>query len=276
MRRSVWLWIIAIVVTAFSAHWQRASGPTYALPVSARLGATTFRGALDRTHAGPGDHRVELGQVPADVSGTLEWKRFRSTDPWTAVPLRREGESLVGELPHQGIGGKLWYRLRLVREGDSALIPTAGPATLRFRQHVPPWLLVPHILFMLAALLYSTRAGLEVFDPRGNVKPLAYRALALLFIGGLVLGPIVVHATSGSWWTGFPVGSDLTDNKTLIALAGWIGAVLALRQGRDGRGWAAFAALLMLLVFMVPHSWLGAEPGHAALDAPPAATGPAR
>ncbi len=268
MRRSMWLWIIAILVTAFSGYWQRASGPTYGLPASARLGATTLRCELDRTHPGPGDHRVELKQVPADVSGTLEWKRFRSMEPWTVVPMRREGESLAGELPHQEIGGKLWYRLRLVRDSESALIPAANPVTLRFRQGVPPWLLIPHILLMLAALLFSTRAGLEVFDPRGNVKPLAYRALALLFIGGMVLGPVVVHAASGSWWTGFPVGSDLTDNKTLIALAGWIGAVLALRQGRDGKGWAAFAALLMLLVFMIPHSWLGAEPGHAELDAP--------
>ncbi|TFG89230.1 MAG: hypothetical protein E4H17_01035, partial [Gemmatimonadales bacterium] len=78
MKRSVWLWIIAILITLASARWQRMTGPTHELSGMASLGGSGIHYVLDRTHAGPGDHRVALGALPADVTGVTEWKDYRS------------------------------------------------------------------------------------------------------------------------------------------------------------------------------------------------------
>jgi len=61
-----------------------------------------------------------------------------------------------------------------------------------------------------------------------------------------------------AFWTGFPFGYDLTDNKALIAMLFWLAAWLASRT-RDRRGWIILAALVMFIIFMIPHSLLGSE-----------------
>ena len=63
----------------------------------------------------------------------------------------------------------------------------------------------------------------------------------------------------GAYWTGFPLGTDLTDNKTLIAMVGWGVAWFMNRKGREGRGWIVLAAVLMLAIYLIPHSVLGSE-----------------
>jgi len=274
MNRSVWLWIIALLVTLVSARWQRVSGPTHEFSGTVTLGGTPIRYTLERTHAYgsvhgqrvASDHRVVIKDLPADVSGVTEWRPYRSSQPWIAVTMRREGSSLVAELPQQPVAGKLWYRVRLARGAEMLLIPPDRPVAIRFRDDVPPWILLPHILFMFLAMFLSTRAGLEVFNPKPALGALTWWTLATLFVGGMVLGPFVVHYAFGPWWTGFPLGNDLTDNKTLIVLVGWIAAAIAVGRSKIAKAWVVFAALLMLLVFAIPHSWSGGEPPYGPGD----------
>jgi hypothetical protein len=267
MNRSVWLWIIALLLTVASASWQRRTGPTHQLPGDASLGGASIHYVLERTHKGGGEQRVEIEQVPADVTGVTEWKAYQSEDPWTVVPMRREGDALAAELPHQPPAGKLWYRVRLARGAETVLIPAERPAAIRYTGAVPAGVLIPHIFFMFLAMFLSTRAGLELFRRPPRLKGLTWWTLAALCIGGLGLGPFVTHYAFGPWWTGFPVGNDITDSKTLIALVGWIFAAIAVGRSRLEKAWVALAALLTLVIFAIPHSWTASEPLHRELDA---------
>jgi hypothetical protein len=267
MNRSVWLWIIALLITLASARWQRMTGPTHELSGTVPMGGSTLHYVLERTHVGPGGPRVELGTLPADVTGVTEWKEYRSSAAWTRVEMRREGEALVAELPHRLPAGKLWYRVRLARGSETVVIPPERPAAIRFRGNVPAGILIPHIFFMFLAMFLSARAGLEVLSPKPRLKGLAWWTLATLFIGGMAIGPFVTHYAFGEWWTGFPVGNDITDSKTLIALVGWIAAALAVGRSKLDKAWVVLAAFVMLVVFAIPHSWTASEPLHSALDA---------
>jgi len=274
MRRTSWLWIIALLVTLASARWQRMTGPTHELPGDVTLGGTRIHYVLQRTHKGAGGQAVVIAAVPDDVTGAVEWKPWRSKEPWTVAPMRRDGAALAAELPHQPPAAKLWYRVRLVRGAETALLPAQRPAAIRFTGAVPVGVLFPHILFMFLAMLLSTRAGLEVFRREPRLKGLTYGTLAVLAIGGLGLGPFVTHYAFGPWWTGFPVGTDLTDSKTLIAFVAWLAAALAVGRSRIAKGWVLLAALVTLVIFAIPHSWTAEEPPHGQLDAvsAPAAT----
>jgi hypothetical protein len=266
MNRSVWLWIIALLITLAAARWQRTTGPTYELSGTASLGGSAIHYVLDRSHAGPGGHRVELGALPGDVMGVVEWKEYRSEDAWTAVEMGREGGALVAELPHRPPAGKLWYRVRLSRGAETILIPAERPAAIRFRGDVPPGVLIPHIFLLFLAMLLSARAGLEVFSPRPRFKGLAWGTVVTLFLGGMALGVFVTHYAFGEWWTGFPVGNDITDSKTLLALVVWIAAAIAVGRSKLEKAWVVLAALVMLAVFAIPHSWTASEPLHGALE----------
>ncbi|MGE5437947.1 MAG: hypothetical protein ACM3O3_12010, partial [Syntrophothermus sp.] len=67
-------------------------------------------------------------------------------------------------------------------------------------------------------------------------------------------------------WTGFPFGYDLTDNKTAIAFAGWLIALLAVLMKKRERVFIIFAAILMFIVFLIPHSMFGSELDYTKTD----------
>jgi hypothetical protein len=67
------------------------------------------------------------------------------------------------------------------------------------------------------------------------------------------------HQAFGQWWTGVPFGWDLTDNKTVIAVAAWIFAAWQLRGGRHARVAVLLACLVTLAVFAIPHSVWGSQ-----------------
>jgi hypothetical protein len=112
---------------------------------------------------------------------------------------------------------------------------------------------------MLLALLFSTRAGLAALDKKSHPGKYAKWAAVLFFISGFILGPLMQYYGFGVLWTGFPVGHDLTDNKTLVAMIGWIIALFMVRKGKPARGWILAASVLLLVVFLIPHSLFGSE-----------------
>jgi len=259
MNKTLIVWVLSFLLTAASAWYQRVTGPTYPVSGSAMLGNTPLRYRLERSHGGDSDAPVGIVVPDVAVSGTLEWRRYRTDDAWTSVGLKREGDGLRAVLPLQPPAGKLQYRVTLRRGADSLFLPPDGAAVIRFKGDVPPAILVVHILLMFAAMLCSTRTGLSVFSGGEDIGRLTACTIGLLIAGGLVLGPVVQKYAFGEYWTGWPFGTDLTDNKTVAALAAWMVFALLRKNVRRPRLWALGAALITLAVFMIPHSLFGSE-----------------
>ena len=95
--------------------------------------------------------------------------------------------------------------------------------------------------------------------------------MGLLVIGGLFLGPMVQKSAFGAYWTGWPNGSDLTDNKTLIAFLAWLPATVAAARGMRTRAAVVLGWVVMMGVFLIPHSLRGSELDWSETDAAPAA-----
>jgi hypothetical protein len=253
VNRSLLLWLVAVVITLVAARYQRVTGPTYPLHGTTTMGGSRFRWVLERTHAGAGDHVVRIDIHSTEIQGTLEWKPLAAGD-WQAISMTQQGSALVASIPHQPIATKVAYRVRLTHVGRDIVLPEQGAAVLRFRGDVPAWVLIPHILAMFAAMLYSTRAGLETLNRAPQYDALVFRTIAALIVGGIVLGCLVSGYAFRAPWGGFPISNDLTDNKTLLALIVWVAAAGALRLGRPPRSWVLGASVVTLLVYMIPHS----------------------
>ena len=255
----VWLWILAIVITVGSAVYQRLTGPTHPVRGKVNLAGQRISFRLLRNEIVDKDLAIVLEVPDTTITGHVKYRRYRSRDDWSNIPFQREGDQLKGSLPHQPAAGKLIYFVTLDKGEATISLTGDKPVIIRYRGDVPAWILWPHVLIMFIAMLLSNRAGLEALDSQGRPYRYMIWTIVLFIAGGFILGPLMQKYAFGVYWTGFPLGTDLTDNKTLFAMVGWILAWFMNRRGREGRGWIVLAAVLMLAIYLIPHSLLGSE-----------------
>lgn len=256
--KTTYIWIFAVIFTLFIAVYQRMTGPTYPVRGTMELEGEEIKYRLLRSHDTSGDAFVKI-KAPESVNGLFTWKRYKSHDEWSLKLMTREDDKLVASIPVQPSAGKVEYKILLQKDGGE-LIPVVDDVTvIRFVGVVPNYILIPHILFMFLAMLYSSRAGMAAIFKEDHTYNLAIFTTVFLFLGGIILGPIVQKFAFGAYWTGWPWGHDLTDNKTLVAFIMWLIAIWRLKKNPNQRGWALAAALVLLAVYLIPHSVLGSE-----------------
>jgi len=219
------------------------------------------------------DTLVTIPNPGNGVEGVLFYKRYPTNDDFTVVPLDASGDVVGARLPAQPAAGKLEYFIVLTAAGQEIRIPDSPTdnVIIRFKDPTPLYVLLPHVIMMFFAVLVGMRAALAaVFDP-GGMNKLALTALALMTIGGMILGPLVQKSAFGAYWTGFPFGYDLTDNKTLLMWIVWVGACLVIwkvaqSKAAWGRVSVVLAAIVMMVVYLIPHSMRGSELDYNQLD----------
>ncbi len=266
MKKSILLWIAAFILTVLTAAYQRMTGPTYPIQNKISIDGKVIQYLLDRSHGGYEDHQIKIKTDDENISGLLEWKRYKTSDDWQIDSMKYQSGFLTGVLPHQPPAGKLIYKIELIKDGKSFNLNDGHPVVIRFKGDVPALIIIPHIILMFLGMLFSTRTGFEFFNKEPDYKKLAYWTFGLLILGGMIFGPIMQKYAFNEFWTGVPFGYDLTDNKTLIAVIGWITALIALKKSVNPKKWIIFAAVLTFIIFLIPHSVLGSELDYNELD----------
>lgn len=287
--KNVLLWVVAVLLMFSAIVYQRRTGPTYPRRGEIQAAGEAHRYRLVRSEWSHLDARAVLPAADGSVQAVLHYKRYKLDEPWTAVPFRpaaelagqlRDGEAaeldgkLVALLPKQPAAGKLEYYVDGSSDAGEIRIPPQGEDSIviRFKDHVPGGILWPHVVMMFFAVLFGMRAGLSALFAPAQMRHHSWVALGGMMLGGMVLGPIVQKYAFGAYWTGFPYGGDLTDNKMLIMWLSWVFAcsVAGLRaRPRDGVSRAAvvLGALVMTAVYLIPHSMRGSELDYSKLEA---------
>jgi hypothetical protein len=246
-----------------AAVWQRLTGPTHPKRGHSTVAGQDVRWRLLRSSVSGEPFLVSV-PAPEGVTGTVHYRRFPLDEPFTEVAMGREGEALAGLLPSQPPAGKLEYYVTLAVPSGAVRIPEGEPVVMRFKGDVPAGVLVPHVVAMFLSMLIGVRAALAALLGRPEAKRYAWVALVGITVGGLVLGPIVQKYAFGAYWTGWPFGEDLTDNKTLAMWLAWVVAVAVLARRRApgdrvARGAVVAACLVTVAVYLVPHSLRGSQ-----------------
>tara|TARA_R110002095_G_scaffold40574_6_gene37437 strand:+ start:2083 stop:3048 length:966 start_codon:yes stop_codon:yes gene_type:complete len=277
LKRST-LWFLAVLLAASAMIYQRATGPTYPVKIRVAEGITA---KLIRTHESTDDAIVEL---PAPLNGehkpsaTLFYKRYRTSDEFTPVPMTAVEEetryTLEAALPKQPAAGKLEYYIEADIEGKERRFPE-NPETnvlIRFKDPVPDAILFPHVTLMIFSILFGMRSGLAALFAPYNMRQLAWLTLCGMTIGGMILGPCVQKYAFGEYWTGFPLGGDWTDNKMLFMFLAWIFAcsIIGLKPRKKehalNRIVVFLAAIVMTVCYLIPHSMGGSELDYSQVD----------
>ena len=257
MNKNRILWLIALLLTLVLAVYQRLSGPTRPVKGKLNVAGIELRYKFQRSW-------TSYQPLPVRVTGNgiaamrLHYRRYPliAGDVWsTALMVTRDG-AFVAHVPGQPAAGKVAYKVEVLSPDGSRWLNNGRPIVARFKGEVPAWLLILHVAFMFAAMLLAFRAGLEALLPGGSWQKFLPWTLAVTALGGLILGPLVQKYAFGAYWTGFPVGGDLTDTKILFVFLFWLVAFFLRRRSR---WWTVAATLLMVAVYLIPHSILGSE-----------------
>lgn len=251
MNKTVY-WLLAIAITLVLSVYQRMTGPTHPKKVTVELNGDSYKMKLPRSGVQQ-DEMVTLKDVPTDVLAQLHYRRYPTSEDYVTVDFQRNDNTWQAALPVQPVGGKLQYYITVGGKD----YPADEPIVIRFRNDVPAGILVPHILFMFAAMLFAVYTFMLVVTGRKYSKWLKITVITL-FIGGFILGPLVQHVAFGPWWTGFPLGTDLTDNKTFLSFLFFVIAIATLKW-KYNRWIVALAVLFMIAIFSIPHSTYGSE-----------------
>ncbi len=271
------LWFLAFLLAASAMIYQRATGPTY--PVKIRV-ADGITAKLIRTHESTDDAIVEL---PAPLSepkpaATLFYKRYRTTDEFTAAPMttveEKEQYKLEGALPKQPAAGKLEYYIEAKIDGKQRRFPEQADkfVLIRFKDPVPDGILIPHITLMIFSILLGMRSGLAALFAPYNLRQLAWVTLCGMMVGGMILGPCVQKYAFGEYWTGFPLGGDWTDNKMLFMFLAWVFACSVIGLNPYKKVTAIMrivvftASIVMTVCYLIPHSMGGSELDYSQVD----------
>ncbi len=255
--KKILFWIVAFIITLGASVYQRMTGPTYPVDIAIQGEVQTYDIELPRSHGGTTDCEISM-ELPESFSGQVIFRRFPTQEKWDTVQFSREEGNLVARLPNQPPAGKLEYHVEL-RENDRLVdLGLKENTVVRFKGEVPAWALIPHVIFMFLAMLWSNATGIQAAVGIDSYKRNAMITFILFLVGGMLLGPVVQKYAFGAYWTGWPFGEDLTDNKVLASVIMWILAIVFNRK-KERRWLVILAALFLFAIYMIPHSARGSE-----------------
>ncbi len=276
--RGVISWAIAIVITLVAVFFQRSTGPSHPSKELMEVSEGSFKAVFPRSLVRPKNESsttpltIEIRCTPEDqeklIGAVLYYKRYPGTYDYAPVvpTFSTDDDKLLvnAEIPVQPAAGKISYYLQLI--GHQGVVVNSEHNILRFRDHVPSVILILHIMLMFFTLLFSNFTGLYTFAGNVRINPYALATIFILFAGGFILGPLVQKYAFGVWWSGWPLGGDMTDTKTLVAFITWVVAYVMNRIPCSAAGfcrWRRYlylaAALITMAVYSIPHSTAGSE-----------------
>jgi hypothetical protein len=258
MKKNALLWLLAFVLTVILAVYQRLSGPTYPIRGTESLAGAKVSYNFYRSWTSGETLPVQITSSGDNNTARLYYRRYPliKGENWSVSPMVKNGHIYTAAIPTKPPAGKVVYKVRVLNGTRDLWLNHGQPAVARFKGKIPVVLLIIHVIFMFAGLLLGVRTGLEALNKSGKVENFVFLTMAVVFLGGLILGPLVQYYAFGALWTGFPLGGDLTDSKILFVMLAWLGAFFLRKKSR---GWVISAAVLMITVYLIPHSLLGSE-----------------
>lgn len=263
--KKILLWVLAIIMMVIVVIYQRATGPTYPKKGEIEVQGSIVSFSLLRSHEVGKNAPIEIEAKDKSIVAKIMMKRYLSHDDWSEYEMIRKGDLLTSELPEQLPAGKVMYHIAVGKDYSNLTEITEEPVVLRYKGVVPEWVLYPHILMMILSFAFAMRVALEAAFKGDKVLLHAYYTLGFFAFGGLVLGPIVQWYAFGAFWTGWPFGKtifhfgDLTDNKTIASILIWVIAIFRIKKHPNQTWWAWVATLIMMIVYLIPHSMMGSE-----------------
>jgi hypothetical protein len=221
---------------------------------------------------------ISLQALPSDrVRAVVLYSEHPGGPDYKTLEMNLSSGVFGAKLDPLPKGQKYWYHINVYQDNvNIAVLPPAKAGEnsdqfIKFKGHIAPYIIIPHILFMFGTIFFGLLAvftSIDLARGKGETKrSVLFMLLAFIcaFIGGIPLGIVVSQqAFGGSGWGGWPLGTDITDSKTEVLLLFWLITLFLSWRGLAGRKMAvtnrtySFLVILSFLItfitFLIPHS----------------------
>lgn len=251
-------WVLAFfsfLITLFLAIFQRATGPTYPVKSKFVYYDTLIKFKLWRSLEIPKTYNLT---IPSDFDVFFYYKRYPSNDTFSIVKFQKKQDVQFLNLEGFPPSAKIVYFIEVKNKNIEYFSNKDNPLILRFKGAVPNYLLLLHVFFIFFAMFLSNYTLLKIVFNKNSIRLFTILTFVFFLIGGFILGPFVQKYAFGHYWTGFPYGKDLTDNKTLFVGLFWAMAVI-LNLKKERKFYIILASILTFLIFLIPHSLYGSQ-----------------
>ena len=106
MNKTIFYWLLAIIITLSAAVYQRTTGPTYEKKIELAINENLYTIELLRSHSSTKPAPVIINVSDNHITGKMFYKRYPSNDDFTEVDFVRMGDKLEAALPNQSAAGK--------------------------------------------------------------------------------------------------------------------------------------------------------------------------
>jgi hypothetical protein len=248
--------MLSILLMLLVGIYQRRTGPSYPIKKMEKFGGTSVHYEFTRSSLADKPLSVKIILDGSSEKAILISRLYKSGEKWSEINMTRSGSEFSGWIRGLPPAGKMEYIVKIIVNKKEYFLNDGKAAVVRFRGDVPAIFMIPHIVFMFLAILFGARTGMEAIRKDGNYNWMVVVTLVIVILGGFVFGPIIQKYAFGKLWTGFPFGLDLTDSKTLLSIICWIAAFFLKKKSKY---WVLAAAILMIGIYLIPHSVLGSE-----------------
>ncbi|MGC9070460.1 MAG: hypothetical protein ACP5IO_04025 [Elusimicrobiales bacterium] len=242
--------LVSLILTLLLTVFQRITGPTYPVKGDLDYNGRNVRYKLPRSCT------IKKSECIAyiyknDVNAYISWKRLGVDEEFKKIYFKSDGNKSIVIIPDDFMpASKIEYDFYV----DGKKI-NLNKIVLRFKNEVRRWILISHIFFMFLSLVICFYLFLEVVFEKKFSSKVFWANYLSMFIGGFVLGALLQKEAFGIFWSGFPFGSDVTDNKVLVSFIFWSYAAYRLLKGFESRKAILISFFITILTYLIPHSF---------------------
>jgi len=206
--------------------------------------------------------KVKLHYYREGEFKTLTMNRLPESNYYGVMaPGYKIGERTYYYLEAVGASGN---RVILPQEADDSFESAYDYFKIRWEGKASFILLLLHIVLMIAALfflihaLYFAMYYLQTGEKDGHMIRSVNGGILAFFITGFPIGWIIEKQVLGNYWEGIPLGTDVTDSKTLIVFVLWLVFIILHWRGaissRTYARWVIINTVITIILFLIPHS----------------------
>lgn len=252
LRRIVFI-ILSVICALIFAVFQRITGPTYPITGEVEINGQRLKYKLPRSCT-VSSNKCGIS-IKSNIDGYIMWKRFKVDESYKRIDLIQKGNESYILIPDDfNPASKIEYDLFLAEKKVNS-----KPVVLRFKGEVKTYVLVLHILFLMISLVMNFYIFFDIVFNKKFSRAVFWVNYLFMFAGSFILGPLLQKQAFGIWWSGFPFGHDMTDNKVLFSFIFWTVAAYKIIIKDKPEKWLMVSFLINIVIYLIPHSLFGSE-----------------